>query len=213
MVERYEKVTSSPVAVVDLDGTLIRGNTLHEFIKLGLRKAFFSADIVSAVKISGLLLLRRLGLVSHRFMKFRCVGAIKIDCRLMEDFRRRMSEMRNERVGVMLEEYVSKGYKILIATAAFGFYVREIAGYPYVATVYEGNSSGEECRGETKLRAVKEWISENGGYIEVVITDHHDDLPLLEANMMGVNIMVDPSDSTLSAVTGSGVPVAAIIRT
>jgi len=56
---------------VDLDGTLLRGNSLHEYIRCGLRHG----SLWQRTRLAVFLGLRRMRLVSHVWMKRRALGS------------------------------------------------------------------------------------------------------------------------------------------
>ncbi|MDE5749212.1 MAG: hypothetical protein K2H87_00410, partial [Duncaniella sp.] len=76
------------LAAIDLDGTLVRGNTLHEYLRLGLGEELRAGRMVNFLSIATLLGLRAVRLISHRRMKF---GSLR-HIRPTEQLRRRFAE-------------------------------------------------------------------------------------------------------------------------
>ena len=184
---------------VDLDGTLIAGNSLHEYLKaaMTLRHPGRTLEIIA------LLGLRSLRLISHSRMKFTLLRHIKADDRLKTKFLRKIDALRRESVTKKIEEYKAEGARILLATAAADFYVEWLWDGPFVATETTENRELKECRGKEKLKRVREQL-EPGEILEAVITDHHDDLPLLLAGA-AANYLVAPSAKTEAQLEKAGV--------
>lgn len=66
-----------PLVAVDLDGTLVDGNTLHLYIRAAIGEMMRGWRVGALGYTLGMLALRRLGLVSHRTMKFGIFGRIR----------------------------------------------------------------------------------------------------------------------------------------
>ncbi|MDE6278028.1 MAG: haloacid dehalogenase-like hydrolase [Muribaculaceae bacterium] len=169
---------------LDLDGTYVRGNTLHIYIRCGLRDMWRRRRIVPLAKCMLLLAARKLHLVSHRKMKFDIFGLIEPTKELQEDFEERVWKRESPEILELVTEYHDKGYCVLLATAAPAQYVPLIWGADYVATDMDErtNPGRVECRGEEKLRRVEEYASARGLRLKAAITDDaKDDAPLLGA--------------------------------
>lgn len=67
-----------------------------------------------------------------------------------------------------------------------------------------GDEEWSELKGSRKAEAVKAWVREAGGHIATVITDHHDDIPLLKINE-GDNYLVAPSKRSVVALRDAGI--------
>lgn len=168
----------TPLFLADLDGTLVKGNTLHEFVRLGLRLG----GMRGRMAIVWWSMLRQARLISHAGYKWRMARVIDADGTFMEAFRLRIGRMINKDVAALLALKRSEGQKVLIATAAFDFYVGEIVEMPYVATRYRGNHEKKECRGRIKADEIGRWARENGCYVAGAITD----MPIEDAPMLGL---------------------------
>ena len=183
--------------VVDLDGTYSRLNTLRAYISLGVRHLLSRGRIVSASAVAALVAMRRLRLISHRTMKFNALKLIGKDQELLESFGEQINKSLNSDVTRFLAQRRAAGDRILLASAAADFYIPAVWDGEFVATASEGNPARLECRGDEKLRRVNQWLESNGLRLNYVLTDHHDDAPLLKANSTGENILVNPSEKTL----------------
>lgn len=186
MVDGLE-MTKTPCAVIDLDGTVIKGNSMHEMIRYMLRKALLCGDAGTFFGVMRYLLLRKLGVVTHREMKHPIhVMAEKFMLRggRLEELVEVIMGMVNTDVTDVIADLSNRGYKILLATAAPDVYVREIAGRlsanGCICTLgTEKIDDYIETKGVEKLRRVSDYAIARGWEIRCVITDHSDDMPLL----------------------------------
>ena len=190
------------IVAVDLDGTIIAGNTLRIYIAEGLR-IMARRNPMRAAAIATLVALRKLRFISHRRMKFAALKRIKPDDVLRERFIRRFDSLRRPEVAEILDRYRHEGATILLATAAADIYIPWIWNEPYVATPTADNPERIECRGQAKMLAVKRFM-QSDDILEAVITDHADDLALLSAGAV-TNYLVDPDTHTLNAVKMAGI--------
>ncbi len=168
--------TGRPIAAVDLDGTLVAGNTLHIYI----RTALAHVGMAKRLRILCWLAARRLRLASHQRMKFAILDLIEPTDALLDDFKARVSRHFNPAVTRLLDRLRSEGYRVILATAAPDVYIPRIWNGDFVATPTRDNPERHECRGTAKLAAVHAAM-QPGDYLAAVITDHLDDLPLLAA--------------------------------
>ena len=196
MVDRQLN-SQAGATVVDLDGTYCRLNTLKAYIRLGFRRLLSRGKIASATTVAALVAMRRLRLISHRTMKFNTLRLIGRDTELLNSFGTYIKESVNTDVMRLLDRRLAAGDRILLASAAADFYIPAIWNGEFVATAMDKNAERLECRGEEKLRRVSLWLETNGLKLNYVLTDHHDDAPLMQANVTGENILVNPSDETL----------------
>lgn len=130
-------------------------------------------------------------------MKFNALRLIGRDTELLKSFGAGIKKSVNNDVRRFLDRRRAAGDRILLASAAADFYISAIWDGEYVATAMDDNAGRLECRGGEKLRRVCLWLEANGLKLNYVLTDHHDDAPLMQANKTGENILVKPSDKTL----------------
>lgn len=182
------------MVVVDLDGTLFPGNTLREYTLYALRHS------PNRLEIAFWVALRRAKLVSHRRMKWHILKAsADLDCR---EFVESVYKNLSQPVQKLLATF--RGAEVVIATAAPERYSLPLAkklGCRCIATPdAERYSEYVENRGEVKLRRVLDLNLP----IRAVVTDHHDDLPLLK--LEGVErYLVSPSPETRKRVGEMGI--------
>lgn len=188
MVERYEK----KAVVVDLDGTLIRGNSMILFCRWAVWRMFARGQIVTAISMLSWISARILRLTSHSRMKKailkRCEGKFtekEIDAFLSHN----LDGIVNQKVLQIARE---SDYIRVLATAAPALYSkpfgRKLGFYHVLATEYDKTRFNENI-GDRKLESVNRLLSEIGAEMAIVITDHDDDAPLLRANR-GRNYLV-----------------------
>ena len=72
MVGRYELAR---VVVVDLDGTLISGNSCKLYVRVGLKKAGMQGKL----RLLCALAQRKLGLITHNALREKCMSVIGFD--------------------------------------------------------------------------------------------------------------------------------------
>lgn len=193
MVDRCMITESSPCTVVDLDGTYVKGNTLKIYLKCGLRYLSRHNKYMDFGKVLFGVVKRQLRLSTHLEMRNTVIGVLyQYNDGVFKDFSDCVAKHTDPTVKSLIEERVIKGHRILLATAASGIYVPYIWGGDFVA----------DCRGMEKLRRVMQWLADNNCMLDTVVTDHSDDLPLLEANKNGTNILVNPSVTTLALLHG-----------
>lgn len=193
------------MVIIDLDGTLVRGNTFRMFMRYLLQHSVRHRHFGTTAKLAVLSALRVGRLITHRRLKWNILRLG--DKVLTEDdiasFVAEIPARFNPRVRELVEPQ-----KVVLATAAPVEYVAPLAkslGVEFVATKRPetGRYRGfVECRGTEKLRQVqKKW-----GTGHDVVTDHADDLALLAA-MTGRRILISPSASTLATVRLAGITV------
>lgn len=187
------------ITVVDLDGTYVRGNTLHIYIRCGMAQMLRRLSFGKLLRTFGLLALRRLHLVSHKAMKFGiCAMIDPADMRLRRKFKARVEQLINTDVRKALD----KADKLLLATAAPDTYVPWIWEGAYVATAMQDNPGRIECRGEEKMRRIRE-VVKYPAELDTLYTDHSDDIPLMESFYDVV--LVSPSTETVMKVESLGI--------
>lgn len=167
------------LVALDLDGTLVDGNTLHIYIMCGIRQALCRGHVLRALRIAAWPALRAIRAVSHRTMKFGAIRLIRPDDALQRTFVHAVRARLNPRVVDAVNQWRCDGYTVLLATAAADVYVPWIWNGPYVATPADG--SAQECRGAQKLQAVQNYCLQHGLTLHTAVSDHTDDIPLLAA--------------------------------
>lgn len=173
-----------PLVAVDLDGTLVDGNTLHLYIRAAIGEMVHGWRVGALGYTLGMLALRRLGLVSHRTMKFGIFGRIRHTPGLARRFAREAGRRRRADVDALIGRLQEGGYEVLLATAAPAQYVGLLWQGDFVATDMDTatNPGRTECRGAEKLRRVAAYAAARGLTLTAAVSDDlTDDAPLLGA--------------------------------
>lgn len=193
------------VAIVDLDGTLLRGNSLRILMRHLLRELRRRGDYATLLRLLGLLAARRLKLVSHKAMKlpFHRLAAEMLRGEALNRFTALLLDNINR---PLLAELRRTGMILVIATAAPDVYVGALAA----ALGFDGSIATplarrleeyEESRGERKRHLAEVYAAERGLEIALIATDHEDDLPLLRLPSV-TRLLVNPTPR-LTAVLDS----------
>lgn len=189
------------LTVIDLDGTYVRCNTLHVYIRCGVRRMLARLRLLRLVKTLSFLVLRKCGLIDHATMKFGISELIDSnDPALRDDF---VAIVKSEINTVLAGRLAKENGRVLLATAALDLYVPWIWPGDYVATKTAGNKARLECRGEEKLRRVEEYATGKGLELHDFYTDHVDDLPLIKKSPKV--ILVNAGESTKQRLEGLGI--------
>ena len=202
---------SRQFVVVDLDGTLIDENSMTMFVRYSFRLLVRRGRLGDAWRVMKAVFKRKIGLTSHREMKY-CIMTVLYPALSGDDIRsfaRSLAGKVNRVVMQIVDEALSRGQRVVLATAAPDIYIPEFAGILgidlFTATKMTGDvDSYEENRGEIKKKRVVELVDSLDGYIETVITDHLDDIPLL-LHCHGTNLIVSPGAKTLLALKNNGI--------
>lgn len=187
-------------AVIDLDGTLCRRNTLHLYLTTALKYHLAHGNLSKVFRIGVQYLMRGLRLTGHSSLKFKALKAAGTEKALLEIFSEQAKNSFNPAVVELIDSLKEKGYSVILATAAPEGYVHSIWDGVLVATTWPHEDKPVECRGEEKLRRVKEIA----GSVDLVVTDHYDDLPLMKASREV--LLVNPSAKTLKEIEKARLP-------
>lgn len=187
--------------VVDLDGTLVSCNTLHEYIATALKHV----SLPRRAAITMLLAARKLHLISHETMKYRVLVLAGKDEKMMQDFIKRVNNCRRPEVNAFLDKRRLKGDEIILASAAAGFYVP----YLWEGEMLVSPPGGPDMRGEAKTAAVRNYIEKHNLQLKYFLTDHSDDLPLARFTRQagGEVLLVKPKEKSRRAFADEGFSV------
>lgn len=187
--------------IVDLDGTYYRGNTLHDYLRCALKVRLRHLDPRGA-SILLQYLLRGLRLISHANFKERALRAAISD-EALEAFAAHAESRINRSLKELLAAERQAGSLVVLASAAPEFYIPRLWDGDYTGSVLYREGGLEECRGERKLERVNELLKNKGASgIDLAISDHLDDLPLMRAACE--RILVSPGRRTVEAMRCEG---------
>lgn len=183
-------VATRHVLFCDLDGTLVLDNSFHVFLAAAWTEAGWRGRFALAL-ILGLRLAGRAG-GGHRAMKRRVMGWF---ARQPEGWQTRVAARTAARLRPtvsqpvlrLLEEGRGAGGTVVLATAAPAVYARLVADWIGAAGCIASDGTGQgfvERLGQAKADACQAVLAAGpggrGGCVVTVLTDHADDLPLLE---------------------------------
>lgn len=191
---------------IDLDGTLLSTNTFRDYLLYCGNVALHSFQLGIAFCILWWVMLRKLRLVSHSRMKYALLRRTAIfmnrNGRLDQFVEQELTRV-NTLARNLMEPYRNRGYLLVLCTAAPSLYAHPIAenlGLDLCcATLLPSEvviGQWQECVGTQKVEALRRLLLVHKAELDVVITDHHDDLPLLNYNAEGRNILVNASAQT-----------------
>ena len=194
---------------VDLDGTFVHGNTLKMYLKAGCQYLARTGRIWQLAKVAWWVAARRIKLIPHITMKLNAAAIIGWNEDVESRFRALVLPEINPAVQKLTATFKESGGKCVIASAAFGFYIPSICDLPFVATAIDYTE--KECRGQEKCRRLNEWLTARGYKLHSVVTDHHDDIPLLKMPCEK-RYLVQPSAETVKKVKATGIKDITYIR-
>ncbi|MDE6479854.1 MAG: haloacid dehalogenase-like hydrolase [Muribaculaceae bacterium] len=210
MVERLQTPLKG-VTFVDLDGTLISGNSMHIFMKR-LPKILIKRRAPGAA-ISALwqIWLRSLRLINHSKMKWHLTDIARrhLEESDWEDLAEIIAQEINPDVKDLVESRRKIGCLSYIATAAIEEYslpLCRLLGYEgAVATKFTDNQGDyEEMSGNVKRNGIEKLLEEENLRLESFITDHPDDLPTAKA-YPNLTVVVNPTQKTADQFREVGV--------
>jgi len=196
------------VLVIDLDGTLFSVNTFHFWIKFLILNAFKQFNILLFIKIIFSCSLRLFRLISHSKMKFLILNATK-NLSTIDNYKfvKSILQFTND-----LSKFIEDdSYEIkILATAAPMSYASIVSDiYNFSSCIATENPidklSWKENLKEVKKDNVLLYLNQfNINKIDVLITDHFDDLPLMQHSLN--TILVAPTSSTIAYLKKEAIP-------
>ena len=211
------------LAVFDVDGTLIRGDSFVlylVFVLLRRPSRWLRAPVLAFGVLLFMLSARDNSWLKAHFVHHVLGGlAPGSEQVLTERFVERLARTRVKPGGfATLRRHLDAGHLVILLSAGLDSYLRPLAvrlGVAHlVATRVERNQrgamtgrlSGENCRGAEKLRRLGAFLGDAGPIgTRTAYTDHHSDLPLLLA--VDVPIAVDPTRRLLALCARHGFAV------
>ena len=178
------------ILVVDLDGTLYSINTFHYFLLFLVKYSVKHADMVLLFKIMLLAFKRLLKIISHAKLKYEVLKSIKNKSDL--NYQKFVSSIRNKRrtIPAMNENFDAK-YLVTAAPTCYASIIAQEEGFDQcLGTNFpdgEFDLVFENSKGNKKVNLQNLGVEK----IDVLVTDHLDDLPLM--TIASQSIIVDPS--------------------
>lgn len=209
MVQRLQEAQGA--TFIDLDGTLLRGNSLKMFMRrlpgVLMRRHAFAATFATLWWMGW----RSIRLVSHRNMKWHITKMAR--AHLLDEDWDAIAEKMLGKVNPAVSDFVSfpsrANCRKYIATAApeeYSLPLSRLMGYDgVVATRFnEDKSEYEEMRGLRKLEGIQSLMQEQHLRLESFLTDHYDDIPTAR-EYPGLTILVNPTRKMQSIFHNVGV--------
>lgn len=198
--------------VVDLDGTLISINTFKVYIEYACKVAFRNGRLDICVLLIWNVLLRKSRLISHEVMKYHILRATNglMTRKRLEILVDRLLLSISQDVINLCYRYREKGYFILLSTAAPESYATLISeklsldgvcatAIPKRRTGWKENVRNIKCENTIS------YLKNRDLSLDILITDHYDDLPLLDIHKER-NILVRPSKKTIEFINKNVIP-------
>ena len=210
MVERLQTPLKG-VTFVDLDGTLISGNSMHIFMKRLPRMLMKRRAPGAAISAMWHIWLRSFRLINHSKMKWYLTktARIHLEDSDWEDLAETIAQSVNPDVKDLVESRRRLGCLTYLATAAIEEYslpLSRLLGYEgAVATKFTDNQDDyEEMNGDAKRYGIEKLLEEENLRLESFITDHPDDLPTAKAYPY-LTVVVNPTQKTADQFREVGV--------
>ncbi len=197
---------SKNVRVVDLDGTLYNTNTFHRWLTFTFKKS-----LLTNPKQASLIVLyslqRLLKKITHADLKYRILKLTEhYDEKIIIEFTDSLDKYKNKKV---LDFLGNSETVYILSTAAPELYASEISRkhhFDYCVATPSTTAEiwYENIRGE-KLKNTQDMLKEKklNSIIEIMITDHHDDLPIMK--LASQVILVNSSEKTKKILQNNNV--------
>lgn len=195
---------------IDLDGTLLSTNTFRDYLSYCGSAALHNFQFGICFSILWWVVLRKLRFVSHSRMKqvlLDRTAAFMTQKSRLDHFVEKEMTYLNVQVQQIMEPYRNRGHLLVLATAAPAFYAHPISEFLNLdlccGTLLPSEvviGQWQENVGQQKVEALKRLLQVHKAELDVVITDHSDDLPLLNFNTIGRNIVVGATPKALAAI-------------
>lgn len=210
MVERLQDALKG-ATIVDLDGSLISGNTMHIFMKCLPGMLMKRRSAGAAISALWQTWLRSLHLISHSSMKWHLtrIARRNLEESDWEELAEIIAQSINTHVKDLVESRRKLGCLTYIATAAIEEYAIpfcRLMGYEgAIATKFSDKQSDyEEMKGDIKLNGIEQLMAQENLRLESFITDHPDDLPTAKA-YPNLTVVVNPTQKTADQFREVGV--------
>ncbi len=199
--------------IVDFDGTFVSINSFEYFYKELTKCAIKTGNIALFAFLLYQITLRKLRLIEHCELKKRTLHYFFNSNLLyfIPDFVGKLRHYVNDSVFSLCRDYKSNGYAVHLCTAAPELYVKPFVDsfdVKFDDVICTPNPSDmlnwKENLLERKKETTLELLSKRDEVLSILITDHHNDLPLLLLEKEK-NLLINPSSKTISVLEESNV--------
>lgn len=187
------------IVVFDLDGTILSINSFRLWVAYLVKGSVPELDVGLRWRLRlgalGAVLLRKSGLIDHEILKRRLQrlwqrAATASEGAIEDDFVRRLRHFVRPELSALLAAVAAGEVDAVLATAAAGDYAfalgRALGFRHIVATPTDRAGDAPSTQGVVKRDALRLLLGELGwqGRDIVLLTDHLDDLPLIEISQV-----------------------------
>lgn len=199
--------------VVDLDQTLLSVNTFKHYILFVAKEALRVSRFDIVILLAWWVILRKIRGITHEVMKLHILKCSEqfMNLSRLELFVNEIIVFLNNNVYDSIEKYRLYGYYICLSSAAPISYVSLIAKHfsfdGYLGTLMPSKAESMEWKENVKDEKCKNtltYLREHDAEIDILITDHYDDLPLLKVPKTR-NFVVLPTEKTVSRLQEWGI--------
>lgn len=212
-----------PLAIFDLDQTLLAGDSDHAWGEFLVERGFVDGTAYRAANDRFFADYRAGTLDIFEFLAFALAPLARLDDATLERLRTEFLESRIRPMiapgaPALLERHRERGDTLVIVTSTNRFITAPIAHLLGVADLiatepetragrYTGRPAGTPCYREGKVTRLEDWMRARGESLEGswCYSDSHNDLPLLERAAHPV--AVDPDDALRREALARGWPV------
>lgn len=179
---------------LDLDGTVVSKDTLFLFVCFLATHQLRFLRYLNYVLLPGLFFVLIPGFrgkyKSYLIRYFQGMSKEKGLSEAKLFYEKCVKKHLNHQVLSCVEQLRSEGYEVVLSTSSMDYYVNyiaEVQGYPYCICTelevkdgfYTGCLQTSNCKGVEKLSQIQKFLGTKDCKA-IAITDHHDDLPLIE---------------------------------
>jgi hypothetical protein len=191
--------------VVDLDGTLLSVNTFQKYIVFSFREAIKAFHFFIAFKIIFFVVCRKFRFIKHEVMKFHILNLTNSYLTKSDIVKFSSTLLNRTNIDILniLKDYKKRNYIISLSTAAPMIYVDELVTLfpltfdivcctPMPSTKISWHENVRQMKSNNTISSLKN----RNVTLNVLITDHFDDIPLLSIEK-DLNLIVNPSKQTI----------------
>lgn len=196
------------IAVFDLDGTLIAGNSFHRWLVTLWLWAFWHGLWVICAHLMILFAARLFRLIEHRQLKKAVIKhSLQAPSAIIERFVVRLAQQVRPRLRDCILQHKQEGLTVVIVTAAPEVYLTGFAeacgADALLGTSSQLSGDWQENLGQCKWQSLCQYYYGQHIQLDVMYSDHSDDLPLLRRANRAV--IVAPSSKQWQLLQESGV--------
>lgn len=191
--------------VIDLDCTLLTINTFKSYILYVNKLSYRKGRIDISFFLTMWVLLRKCRIISHEYMKYQILKCTEhfMKEKSLKDFTNLIIKHLNKKLVEKISIYRKQNFILCLSTAAPSNYAslvaKEFSFDIFCATpmpsqiskfLWQENVKGTKCKNTLNL------LKKKNLDIDILVTDHYDDIPLLEIQK-SENLIVNPTQRTL----------------